>query len=251
MRGRITIRNLLGVLAPTGLYQHLPDDYPCILMYHCVGGGGYDHISPQMFDAHLRWLKREYDVVDVGSVRNPGPRKRVALTFDDGLLSFYEHVLPALERHRVPATAYLIGRTLGADRQPEDDALYMSIRQVRELARHPLVSIGSHTMTHPRLARLGNREEVRREIVDAASLLRDVTGKSVEGFCYPYNNWNDEVRQQVSETHRHAVCGMGDTELLDNAASPWSLPRINAAVNLFQLKFMVSDSWKRYNRRTE
>lgn len=249
MIGRFTLRNALGVLAPTGLFQRLPDSRPCILMYHCVGRHGYGHIDASVFDAHLTWLKRHYDIVALADIQTPGPRKRVALTFDDGLLSFQEEVVPLLEKHGVHATVFVIGRTL-AHRKAEDDATFMTAAQVRNLVRHPLVAVGSHTMNHVRLTKLDSGARVRAEIADAADLLQDLTGCAVDGFCYPYTDWNPAVREQVAAFHRYAVCGMGDFRMIDSTTPPLSLPRIDGAVGLNALRFKVSDAWKRYNEST-
>jgi peptidoglycan/xylan/chitin deacetylase (PgdA/CDA1 family) len=47
------------------------------------------------------------------------------------------------------------------------------------------VDIGAHTFSHPVLPTLDD-ETARREIVDAAAAIEDVTGRAVRHFAYPY-----------------------------------------------------------------
>lgn len=61
----------------------------------------------------------------------------------------------------------------------------LSLDQLKELARHPLVTIGGHTTSHPNLAQLPEAE-ARREIVDNKEFLEPLVGKPVEHFAYPF-----------------------------------------------------------------
>ncbi len=99
-----------------------------ILIYHRVGAGngGQMDLSPAEFDAQLAWLNATQRVltldqalIELGAERRAGeggpapgsPDGRftpgVVLTFDDGTADWVDHVLPGLERHRVPATFYV------------------------------------------------------------------------------------------------------------------------------------------------
>ena len=55
---------------------------------------------------------------------------------------------------------------------------------VRTLAAHPLVTIGAHTLTHPRLARLP-ADEARREMGDSRDRLEAELQRQVAHFAYP------------------------------------------------------------------
>ena len=57
--------------------------------------------------------------------------------------------------------------------------------ELRVLARHPLATIGAHTMTHPRLARLA-RARPLAEMAESRARLRDELGVAAAHFCYPY-----------------------------------------------------------------
>lgn len=57
--------------------------------------------------------------------------------------------------------------------------------EIRQLAGHPLVTIGAHTVTHPNLARL-ELDDARAEIGDAARIIGDKIGKRPVHMAYPY-----------------------------------------------------------------
>lgn len=55
---------------------------------------------------------------------------------------------------------------------------------IEAIARHPLCTIGVHTLTHPRLAKIGE-DAVRRELRDSRALIETNIGKSAPHLAYP------------------------------------------------------------------
>lgn len=86
-----------------------------ILMYHRFGSqGAFRRIDSTVFDRQLAYIRRHFvprclsDVVD--RLRNGlslEPRT-VVVTVDDGYGDFKEYCYPLLQRHRVPATVFLV-----------------------------------------------------------------------------------------------------------------------------------------------
>lgn len=68
----------------------------------------------------------------------------------------------------------------------------MTARELATFASHPLVDIGVHTMTHPRLDKLPIGA-VRAEIHDAARQLNDLFGAQPRVLAYPYGASSDAV----------------------------------------------------------
>ena len=91
-----------------------------ILCYHRVGTGGvpiYSELSPELFEAQMRFLKKHYRIVSLAEVcsglqtpSNLGPS--VAITFDDGYRDVYTQAFPILQKYDIPATVFLIADAL-------------------------------------------------------------------------------------------------------------------------------------------
>ena len=66
----------------------------------------------------------------------------------------------------------------------------MSWEQVKEISKHPLCTIGGHTVSHLALNKLSD-QEFREEIADGINKLQSATGKSILHFAYPYGSPNE------------------------------------------------------------
>jgi len=242
----------LRELGRTGLYQRLPDSHNTVLVYHSVGGGGYDDISPDRFRRQLEWLTATYDLVDLPAVLERGERKRVALTFDDALRSFHGTVRPLLREFSVPATVFAIGAAVSDP--PGIETIrgepLMTAEQLRAAADDPLVTVGSHTANHVALSGITDDTALREEINGGTERIEAEVGVSVDRFSYPFYEFSEEAREIVSERHGYAVRGGGSESLIDATTDPYLLPRINGAAPLSTLKFTVSDAKKHLTRLT-
>jgi peptidoglycan/xylan/chitin deacetylase (PgdA/CDA1 family) len=86
----------------------------------------------------------------------------------------------------LPAVRALLARH-GIDCRALLDREALSEQQLRQLARHPLVTIGAHTVTHCNLA-LCSPAQARREIVTSRDELAEIIGRPVVHFAYPFGN---------------------------------------------------------------
>ncbi|HMQ24390.1 MAG TPA: polysaccharide deacetylase family protein [Acidimicrobiales bacterium] len=90
---------------------------PTILLYHRVRDVADDplllSVSPAHFDEHLSVIREWGTPVRLGEIvaglveRRRLPKRAVVVTIDDGYVDLATEVAPALERHGVPATAYV------------------------------------------------------------------------------------------------------------------------------------------------
>lgn len=176
-----------------------------ILMYHRIGHfpkrmpshrAQYCHLP--RFKAQMSMLKHlGCNVVSLDAAarglrgETPLPPRPVVLTFDDGYLDFLELAAPVLLEHGYTATVYAVAGLLGKTAAwvaPEglEAAPLMSASQLREIDALGF-SVGSHTVTHPRLARI-ETAQIARELTDSKHMLEDALGKRVDHFCYPYGS---------------------------------------------------------------
>lgn len=90
--------------------------------------------------------------------------------------------LPEEEQFRVIRD---LARDAGVDAEAPRRETLMDWNELRGIARHPLVTIGAHTVNHYNLMRL-SEDKARREIADAADILAVELGAKPRHMAYPY-----------------------------------------------------------------
>ncbi len=96
-------------------------------------------------------------------------------------------------------------------------------QQARELAAHPLIAIGAHTMTHAALQYLDvQRQEA--EMLGSKKLLEDWTGSAVTMIAYPYGSYSADtfaLAGQLGFTSGFTTQSVA----INRAANAWSVGR--------------------------
>jgi peptidoglycan/xylan/chitin deacetylase (PgdA/CDA1 family) len=69
-----------------------------------------------VFDAQVRWIQSEFNVVDARCLLSsaPLPERACLITFDDGFRGTFENALPILERLRLPSVVFLNMGNIGS-----------------------------------------------------------------------------------------------------------------------------------------
>jgi peptidoglycan/xylan/chitin deacetylase (PgdA/CDA1 family) len=178
-----------------------PSTRRVVFCYHSVHPNRpFLSTKPEVFERHVQWLKDRCQLaslVDTVSDRRVGQSGKpvAAITFDDGYEDNHSYALPILAKYGVPATFFI---TAGfVERDPAvirrfqqllkcrlDDLVPLDWRQVREL-RASGMDIGSHTYSHPNLARL-SRDETEEELRTSRDLISDRLGAAIDLFAYPF-----------------------------------------------------------------
>ncbi len=185
-----------------------------ILIYHRVGAGtgGQMDLSPDAFDRQLEWLSAHRRVLSLDQAADElaGPSSAqapdgVVVTFDDGTPDWVEHVLPALERHHVPATFYVATSFVEHGTELPGGGRPVTWQGLAELASSPWATIGSHTHGHLLLDRLP-AGEVADELDRSIELLGAHLDDPVTHFAYPKAVAGSAAAEQaVRERFRTAV----------------------------------------------
>lgn len=167
-----------------------------VLVYHTISTrpqalpGDID-ISPQRFEQHMRWLSRWRSVVRLEeTLRAPERLRLAAITFDDGFRDNLTVALPLLEKYHLPITLFVTAGFVGRHD-------YLSIEELREISRHPLVTIGAHGLWHRHFTRLAV-PEARFELVESRRLLESMTGRTIDLMAWPFGEC-DAGLEQLSE----------------------------------------------------
>lgn len=126
---------------------------------------------------------------------------KVAQCWDDGVHDDIR-LIEILRKYGACASFNLNPATHGEKRAGYYDANLQ--KDVHRLARNELsevyagFTIANHSLTHPYPTRIST-EAWRREVVEARKILQDWFQQPVEGFAYPFGDYNDEAAQIVRE----------------------------------------------------
>ena len=175
-----------------------------ILYYHAVPAG-----LAHRFDAQMAYLKTNANIVKADHAGPLDPtRPNVAVTFDDAFRTVREHALPSLVRLQIPTTIFVptgwLGRSPGWAMESSGDQheIVMTTEEIRSLPAD-LVSIGSHTVSHPRLTTLMDTE-VEAQLADSRVALEAMLGCQVDTLAFPYGDHNARtVELAVAAGYRH------------------------------------------------
>src|ERR1700691_5938431 len=181
------LMSLLGHPMPRG----------CVVLYYHSVAKQHRELFAQQMDLILRCAK----LISATQEEPCGPGERyVAITFDDGLESVLENALPEMESRKIPSTMFIVVQSLGdfpcwIPDGPRSDATQkvMSIEQLRHLSSD-LVTVGSHTLTHPNLRRV-DQAQARSEISASAAELQRILYMDVSLFSFPYGEFNSRLIQ--------------------------------------------------------
>lgn len=183
------------------LLQKIPlsRDRASILTYHSVSNRE-DHFSavlPEAFSQQMAYLaaKRQKVISLAELLRRVRVREplggSVILTFDDGYRDTYATAFSFLKEYGFPATIFVATDLIG---RPG----YCTVEELQEMHASGLIAIGSHTLTHPKLAILPCAE-AEREIRESRRVLQDILGAPPTLFAYPYGNFSEETVHLVGD----------------------------------------------------
>jgi peptidoglycan/xylan/chitin deacetylase (PgdA/CDA1 family) len=179
--------------------------------------------SRAAFEEQMRWLADGgYQVLSMAEYagyveqRQPFPPRSVLITFDDGYRSVYTRAFPVLQKHGFAAVVFVVSSFIGGQRRFPPDEKYRDLSaeaadELRPLnwdelrAMRPLLDVGSHTASHPHLARLP-AADVSRELTDSKAVIEAALGVSCPWFAYPGGT---RATGDVSAATRQAVIVAG------------------------------------------
>lgn len=210
----------------------LPRTMPVpILMYHVLGdppaGAPFPqlYVSDSDFAGQMRWLARHgYTAVTLRSVwdhwhgRASLPPRPVVVSFDDGYRSVAHSAFPVLRDRGWPGVLNLAVKNLRVRGG-------ISERQVRRLIAGGW-EIDAHTLTHPDLTTVGDRQ-LTREVAGSRRELRRLFAIPVDFFCYPGGRYDRRVIAAV-----RAAGFLGATTTVDGLAypaDPFELQRVRVS----------------------
>ncbi|MCC7380352.1 MAG: polysaccharide deacetylase family protein [Deltaproteobacteria bacterium] len=192
-----------------------------VLLYHRVTDQVRDNLTVgvEQFDRQLALLRRRCRLVSIEEIlgwekvpRSPQPF--VCVTFDDGYLDNYQHAVPILLRHQVPAAFFVSTGIVGTGNPFPHDVLRgnppipnMGWDQLREM-RASGFTIGSHSVSHLDCAS-EPEEKVWSELVQSRDdLARELSVPPQELiFAYPYGKRHNMTAERLELVKRAGFRG--------------------------------------------
>ncbi|MCR5883514.1 polysaccharide deacetylase family protein [Rhizobacter sp. J219] len=226
-----------------------------VITYHRFGDAVRDPwcVSAAAFEEQMRWLAEHKLAVSLEQVERFArgeidlPNGSVLVTMDDGFSSWLNIATPILQRHAIPAVAYVTTSFVGTTSISGEP--YLTWDEVAKLSKAGL-TIGSHAHMHRSIAKL-TTDEIREEGSRSKALLEQHVGVPVRSFAYPFGMRTDE-----SETTARVLseCGydsifIAQHGILRRGAPLARLPRVKVeggdALWMFKLLCRGGmDGWK-------
>jgi peptidoglycan/xylan/chitin deacetylase (PgdA/CDA1 family) len=224
-----------------------------VLIYHSISSppeampSDMD-VSPARFEQQLRWLSRWRQVVPLVETLSPRSKRRpLAITFDDGFRDNLTVALPLLEKFSLPMTLFVAAGFI-------DQEGYLSEEELREISKHPLITIGAHGLWHRHFNRL-TPDDARFELFESRRVLEEVVGQKIDLMAWPFGECNEELERLCAECGYKA--GWSVWKGTNSTYSRWRVP-LGRRDHL--VRFMAKASgvygltearWHRYQRRRD
>lgn len=207
--------------------------------------------NPHLLRRCIRWLKRNgYTFVSaddvIASLRHgkPLPPGAVWLSFDDGWSGILTDAIPLCREYGVPVTLFIPSGVIEGDgrfpflhdpnyrgaapvRKAKDTAAReaMTLDQLREIARLPEVTLGSHTVSHC-ITPFCTGEELSRELEVSKQKLESWSGKPVICFAYPEGRFDGRERQYLVK-HGFELAVTTESAFITAETDRFAVPRFS------------------------
>lgn len=178
-----------------------------ILIYHRVADVKNDphllSVSPDNFYKQLKYLQQNFQIIKLSELiedlrTKQLKNKSIVITFDDGYADNLHNALPILEKLEIPATIFVVAGKINSpgpfywdkDMPKQDRGQVMTSKELIKLSSSQFIEIGAHTMSHPNLSRIPEKQQ-NIEIIKSKKILEKIIKKPVVGFSYPFGGKRD------------------------------------------------------------
>ena len=200
------------------------EDYGIVsIMYHRFNESKYPSTNIQ-----LDVFKNQLEIIDSENMQFIHPKdfgkeinqnkkeRKVLLTIDDGLLSFYQNAWPILRDKEIPFILFVNTREVGAFN-------YMNWDQILELHKNENVEIGNHSHSHEYLVE-ENKEVIKNDILKSINIFETKLGRNSDFFSYPFGEYSNEFKKIIKGLGFKYAFGQ-HSGVIDETKDYWELPR--------------------------
>ena len=192
-------------------------------MYHRFNENKYPSTNIQLdvFKEQLRVIKEEgitfiHPNDFEKSLSNDKDKRKILLTIDDGLLSFYKNAWPILKEKKIPFILFVNTREVGSFN-------YMNWEQILELHKNENVEIGNHSHSHEYLVD-ENPDKIRSDILKSINIFKNNLGKNSDFFSYPFGEYSLAFKEIIKNFGFKYAFGQ-HSGVIDETKDLWELPR--------------------------
>ncbi|NMG19704.1 polysaccharide deacetylase family protein [Brasilonema bromeliae] len=188
-----------------------------ILMYHDIipQKQVFFDVTPEELEQHFQTLKDNgMTPISLDQLMThlqtgmPLPEKPVVLTFDDGYGGHYQYVYPLLKKYGYPAVFSIYTNGVGNN----TGRTHVSWEQLKEMAANPLVTIASHSVSHPPDLTVFPPKQIQIEVVESKAILEAKLGIPIRYFTYPAGKYNEQVASSVQAAGYDLALTMSDVD---------------------------------------
>tara|TARA_S200000501_G_scaffold71045_1_gene63052 strand:+ start:3929 stop:4957 length:1029 start_codon:yes stop_codon:yes gene_type:complete len=204
--------------------QNKIDDYGLIsIMYHRFDEAKYPstNIQLEVFKEQLKIIEKEKIIfIHPNKIKENltsyKKQRKILLTIDDGLSSFYENAWPILKAKKIPFLLFVSTREVGRFN-------YMSWKQIEELSKNKNVVIGNHSHSHEYLVN-EKPNIIKKDILKSIEIFKNELGISSEFFSYPFGEYSLEFKKIIEELGFKFAFGQ-HSGVIDETKDLFELPR--------------------------
>ena len=192
-------------------------------MYHRFNESKYPSTNIQ-----IDVFKEQINIIEEAGIKFIHPKKfyqslsqskderKVLLTIDDGLLSFYNNAWPILKQKKIPFILFVNTREVGSYN-------YMNWSQLKELYNSENVEIGNHSHSHEYLVE-EDYETIKSDIQKSIKIFKEKLGTNSDFFSYPFGEYSLEFKKIIKELGFKYAFGQ-HSGVIDETKDLWELPR--------------------------
>ena len=220
-----------------------------IFMYHDIlpEKEVFFDVTPQELEAHFKYIQEQgLTPISIDLLLEhlqkgiPLPDKPVLLSFDDGYGGHYDYVYPLLKKYNYPAVFSVYVKKM----EGKTARSSLTWKQLQEIANDPLVTIASHTISHPRDLRELSDDKLFQEVMISKEIFEKKLGIPIKYFTYPEGKYDARVKQWAMAAGYTMALSMDDQAEIFAGQSPdlLSIGRFGQS----QLQVVSPEAWGGY-----
>ena len=245
------------------LYFHapLPESFEDVILW--CKSKGYDFVHIDEITDYVKGIPSKH-------------KKMVHFSFDDGWLT-NKALIPIIEKYNVPITIfvpveplesgnfwwnYVYAKYKSYDKVEEfktyDEENFncelnnikqeiklereaVTFDELKEMSKHPLINIQSHTYNHPILTNVSDKQ-LDFELSESRKFLSTLLDKEIDTFSYPNGSFGKREEEAVS---KHYKCGYTTEEkFLQSGGNLYRIPRTCLVDNYWSNLSRIVGAWK-------